>query len=188
MIWIVLGCCWVSQIRTKPGKNIWAPLLDSITSYYVQCPWKIVSFFRFFGTLITIFLYFPGVYWLVSDASRLAWTEAIPWASGHVAMAKYGSLGCRIRSKMRWRNKYSFQNFHFICRYNSVRRLDKMNIEYTNLFTSLPVIKQGWNLECHLSSHLSPLICIWSWSSSSSSESFSSEDRNIFSSQIFILS
>ena len=118
MIWIVLGCCWVSQIRTKPGKNIWAPLLDSITSYYVQCPWKIVSFFRFFGTLITIFLYFPGVYWLVSDASRLAWTEAIPWASGHVAMAKYGSLGCRIRSKMRWRNKYSFQNFHVISTLN----------------------------------------------------------------------
>ena len=59
-------------------------------------------------------MFFAGVYWLVSDASSLAWTEAIPWASGHVAMAKYGSLGCRIRSKMRWRYKYSFQNFHVL--------------------------------------------------------------------------
>ena len=51
MIWIVLGCCWVSQIRTKPGKNIWGPSLDSITSYYVQCPWKIVSFLQVFRHL-----------------------------------------------------------------------------------------------------------------------------------------
>ena len=28
------------------------------------------------------------------DASRLIWTEAIPWAGAHVTMAKYGSLGC----------------------------------------------------------------------------------------------
>ena len=27
---------------------------------------------------------------------------------------EYGSLGCGIRSKMRWRDRYSFQNFHVI--------------------------------------------------------------------------
>ena len=67
MIWIVLGCCWVSQIRTKPTKNIWGPLLDSISSYYVQCPWKIVSFFQVFRHLnYHILVYFPayiGLYW-----------------------------------------------------------------------------------------------------------------------------
>ena len=67
MIWIVLGCCWVSQIRTKPTKNIWGPLLDSISSYYVQCPWKIVSFFQVFRHLnYHILVFFPayiGLYW-----------------------------------------------------------------------------------------------------------------------------
>ena len=67
MIWIVLGCCWVSQIRTKPTKNIWGPLLDSISSYYVQCPWKIVSFFQVFRHLnYRILVFFPayiGLYW-----------------------------------------------------------------------------------------------------------------------------
>ena len=67
MIWIVLGCCWVSQIRTKPTKNIWGPLLDSISSYYVQCPWKIVSFFQVFWHLnYHILVFFPayiGLYW-----------------------------------------------------------------------------------------------------------------------------
>ena len=67
MIWIVLGCCWVSQIRTKPTKNIWGPLLDSISGYYVQCPWKIVSFFQVFRHLnYHILVFFPayiGLYW-----------------------------------------------------------------------------------------------------------------------------
>ena len=66
MIWIVLGCCWVSQIRTKPTKNIWGPLLDSISSYYVQCPWKIVSFFQVFRHLnyhiLVFFLAYIGIY------------------------------------------------------------------------------------------------------------------------------
>ena len=66
MIWIILGCCWVSQIRTKPTKNIWGPLLDSISSYYVQCPWKIVSFFQVFRHLnyhiLVFFLAYIGIY------------------------------------------------------------------------------------------------------------------------------
>ena len=105
MIWIVLGCCWVSQMRTKPGKNIWGPLLNSITSYYVQRPWENCQLFSgFLAPWLPYTRVFPSIYWLTSDAGRLVWT------STHVTMAKYGSFGCGIRSEVRWRDKYSLQN------------------------------------------------------------------------------
>ena len=46
--WLVVSCCWVPQMRTKPVKNIWGLLLDSINSYYIQCPWKNCQLFTDF--------------------------------------------------------------------------------------------------------------------------------------------
>ena len=94
MIWIVLGCCWVSQIRTKPTKNIWGPLLDSISSYYVQCPWKIVSFFQVFRHLnYHILVFFPAyTVWSSSFATLQYSVAQPPVAVGSPTMASSRSL------------------------------------------------------------------------------------------------
>ncbi len=54
-----------------------------------------------------ILVFFPGLYRHISDASRLVSIEAIPWASTPVTVAKYGCLGWKNSSKMRWQSKCS---------------------------------------------------------------------------------
>ena len=139
MIWIVLGCCWVSQIRTKPTKNIWGPLLDSISGYYVQCPWKIVSFFQVFRHLnYHILVFFPayiGLYW-----TPAGWYGQKPYLGpGHMWLWQNMAV-CDAELGPKW-GGVTNTRFTFL--------------SATEYFPSRTIIQPGWVSSSSLSSSLS---------------------------------
>ena len=125
MIWIILGCCWVSQISTKPGKNIWGPSLDSITSYYVQCPCKIVSFFQVFRHLnYHILVFFPayiGLYW-----TPAGWYGQKPYLGPAHMWLRQNMAVCDAELGPKW-GGVTNTRFTFLASYVNNHRIEGLN-------------------------------------------------------------
>jgi len=135
MIWIVLGCCWVSQIRTKPTKNIWGPLLDSISGYYVQCPWKIVRFFQVFRHLnYHILVFFPayiGLYW-----TPAGWYGQKPYLGPAHMWLWQNMVVCDAELGPKWGG---VTNIHFKNFMSYIHRLDERCSQFRN--SASPMIR-----------------------------------------------
>ena len=108
--WIIVGCCWVPQMRTKPVKKIWGPFRDSMNSYYVQRPWKNCQLLQVFWHLnyhiLVFFLAYIGIYRMPAG-----WYGQEPYL-GPAHLWLWQNMGVwdkKNSSKMRWHSKCSVQ-------------------------------------------------------------------------------